>query len=249
MSKLKTPKFALGLAAAGLAASALAYGRVARILTSVRDALERMGPSPRAFLEGASRASLRKAFAGFRHRFSGGESVAGLLWGAKRLLDGHGSLNAAFLAGLPGSKAGTCAGGTAADTAAALRAFSDGLRAGGCGNFIVPDPSLGSACKRLCLFLRWMVRRDEVDPGGWYGVSPAALIVPLDTHMHRIAAALGLTRRRQADMRTALEITAAFGRFRPDDPARYDFTLTRFGIRTDMDKKDFPDIRYGRETA
>jgi uncharacterized protein (TIGR02757 family) len=76
-----------------------------------------------------------------------------------------------------------------------------------------------------------MVRRDEVDPGGWTVFSPKDLIVPTDTHMHGIALRLGLTARKQADLKTALEITRAFARLRPDDPARYDFALTRFGIR------------------
>jgi uncharacterized protein (TIGR02757 family) len=76
-----------------------------------------------------------------------------------------------------------------------------------------------------------MVRRDAVDPGGWEGMSPAQLIVPLDVHMHRICRALGLTRRQAADLRTAVEITDAFRAFAPDDPVRYDFALTRLGIR------------------
>ena len=79
---------------------------------------------------------------------------------------------------------------------------------------LLPSPEKGSACKRLNLFLRWMVRPDEVDPGGWSGVDPGLLIVPLDTHMHRVGLEAGLTRRRQADMRTALEITQAFRRLR-----------------------------------
>ena len=80
-----------------------------------------------------------------------------------------------------------------------------------------------------------MVRADDVDPGGWKAVSAAKLIVPLDTHMHRIALTLGATRRNAADMRTAMEITDAFRRISPDDPVRYDFALTRLGIREEMD--------------
>jgi uncharacterized protein (TIGR02757 family) len=77
-----------------------------------------------------------------------------------------------------------------------------------------------------------MVRKDSVDPGGWDRVSPAKLIVPLDTHMHRICLLLKLTGRKNADMRTAMEITSAFRKIDPEDPVRYDFALTRPGIRT-----------------
>jgi len=80
------------------------------------------------------------------------------------------------------------------------------------------------------------VRRDNVDPGGWEGISPSKLVVPIDTHMHRIGLALGFSSRRQADARTALEITEGFRGFRPDDPLRYDFALTRLGIRRDADE-------------
>ena len=75
-----------------------------------------------------------------------------------------------------------------------------------------------------------LVRHDAVDPGGWQGVPASLLIVPLDTHMFRIARGLGLTQRGQADLKCALEITAGFRALRPDDPVRYDFSLTRLGL-------------------
>ena len=84
------------------------------------------------------------------------------------------------------------------------------------------------------LFLRWMVRKDRVDPGGWHGVPVSKLIIPLDTHMHKISLKLGFTTKQQANMRTALEITTGFRQIIPDDPVKYDFVLTRFGIRDDM---------------
>ena len=100
---------------------------------------------------------------------------------------------------------------------------------------LVPCPTNGSACKRLNLFLRWMVRHDQVDPGGWEDVPASKLIVPVDIHMHRVCLSLGLTRRKQADMRTALEITEAFREIATEDPVRYDFVLTRRAIRGEAD--------------
>ena len=80
-----------------------------------------------------------------------------------------------------------------------------------------------------------MVRKDNVDPGGWKAVSKSNLIIPLDVHMYRIGRRFEFTKRNQADLRTALEITEGFRNIRPDDPVRYDFALTRLGIRGDLD--------------
>ena len=89
------------------------------------------------------------------------------------------------------------------------------------------------------MFLRWMVRKDEVDPGGWDSVPASKLIVPLDIHMHRICLSLKLTKRKQGDLRTAVDITHAFRRIAPEDPVRYDFVITRLGIRKDTDLASF----------
>jgi len=210
----------------GLIASALAYGRVTQILRSIGEVLRRV-PSPHVLLPMHTRPELDDRLRGFRHRFTTGAEGAALLWGARALLAEHGSLHAAFASGL-----------TSGDTTVlpALERFVGSLRArGGLARcHLLPSPADGSACKRLNLYLRWMVRRDAVDPGGWSRISPAMLIVPLDVHLHRIATRLGLTRRRAADERTALEVTNGFRLLRPDDPVRYDFALTRLGIRREL---------------
>ena len=215
----------------GLIASSLAYGKVAQILKSVSIVLGRM-PSPSAFLGAASRESLDEVFADFRHRFTSGENLSAMLYGAKRVIEKHGSLRGCFVRNLRDDD----------DTVIpALSAFVDELTTatdGGPGH-LLPSPRRGSACKRLNLFLRWMVRHDDVDPGGWHDVPASKLIVPLDTHMHRTCIALGLTRRKQANMRAATEATAAFRTISLADPVRYDFALTRLGIRRDADLDDF----------
>jgi uncharacterized protein (TIGR02757 family) len=214
-----------------LVASSLAYGRVAQILKSVRGVLDRMG-SPARFLKRSSESALLRTFGGFRHRFTTGEEIAALLYGAKRASERHGSLLACFEAGL-GDSDETILG--------ALSAFVAELSepsGGECGSLLA-SPADGSACKRLNLFLRWLVRRDEVDPGGWESVGAARLVIPLDVHIHRICRTLGLTRRNAADMRTALEITRAFQLICPGDPIRYDFSLSRLGIRKDADPEEF----------
>ncbi|MEW5909317.1 MAG: TIGR02757 family protein, partial [Thermodesulfobacteriota bacterium] len=103
---------------------------------------------------------------------------------------------------------------------------------------LIALPERGSPCKRMNLFLRWMVRKDEIDPGGWDEIPPSKLIVPLDTHLHSVSIALGLTCRKQANLKTALEITNRFKTISPEDPVRYDFSLTRFGIRSELSPSD-----------
>jgi uncharacterized protein (TIGR02757 family) len=210
----------------GLLASSLAYGNVKQILRSVSLVLARMGPSPSAFLLNSPFNRIAGTFSDFKHRFTSGEDIARLLWGVRRVIEKHGSLQKCFMSRLRREDH---------TVIPALSAFVEKVLPDGC-DFLIPSPGKGSACKRLNLFLRWMVRHDDVDPGGWDGVPPSKLIVPLDTHMHRIATALGLTKRKQADLRTAIEITEAFRKLAPSDPVRYDFVLTRFGIRKDLDQ-------------
>ena len=215
---------------AALVASSLAYGRVEQILKAVSAVLERLGPRPARMIRDQSPRRLAEKLEGFKYRFATGANVAAMLSGARRLIRARGSLAASFAAGLrPGDST----------VLPAMRAFAAELSCGnGCGH-LVPDVAAGSACKRLNLMLRWLVRRDQVDPGGWQAVPAAMLIVPLDTHMHRIGLALAATDRKTADMRTALELTAAFRRIAPADPTRYDFALTRLGIRREMSLQAF----------
>jgi uncharacterized protein (TIGR02757 family) len=160
----------------------------------------------------------------FKHRFTTGAEMAALLMGVQDAVAEHGTLGSCFETGATDGE-GTIA--------AALDRFVRRLQRptrDGCGSLLAA-PSDGSACKRMNLYLRWMVRRDAVDPGGWDRSLTPRLIVPLDTHMHRFALGHGLTARKAADLKAALEITAAFARFSPGDPVKYDFALTRPGIR------------------
>ncbi len=212
----------------GLIASALAYGRVRQILKSISAVLDKLGPSPLMFLKKNSLMDLQKVFKGFKHRFTTGDDISLLLSAIKHTVNRHGSLCNCFKSGMTASN----------DTSvSALTAFVDNLGSSvpGIQGHTVPSPKNGSACKRLNLFLRWMIRNDNVDPGGWENIPLSILIIPLDTHMYRIGHAFGFTTRKQADLKAALEITEGFRQFSPRDPVRYDFALTRFGIRDDLD--------------
>jgi len=216
---------------AALVASSLAYGKARQIVRSLSTVFEVM-PFPVRYLKDATRQTLEDDFSGFRHRWTSGDEVASLLWGIKVVIEEFGSLEACFTNG--------CSANDETVTRALSR-FSGELHAssGIKKSSLLPDPRRGSACKRLNLFLRWLVRKDSVDPGGWSGISPSRLVVPLDTHMHRISRELGFTTRNQADMKTALEITRVFRLINPEDPVRYDFSLTRFGIRSDLEVEEF----------
>lgn len=216
--------------AIGLLAACLAYGRVAQILKSVEAVRLALGEHPaRAIRDGQWKRSgeLRT----FRHRFAGPENLAGLLDGVQGALRRDGSLGRCFAKGVEPA---------AANYLPALGAFVGELRrrgASGAGHLLC-DPSGGSACKRLNLYLRWMIRRDEVDVGCWKGLDARKLVIPLDTHMFRIGRSTGAIRRRQPNGAAAIEFTEAFARHWPDDPVRFDFSLTRPGIRGEPGLKE-----------
>jgi uncharacterized protein (TIGR02757 family) len=212
-----------------LIASALAYGRVTQILVSISKALEPLGPSPFLYLMGTTKKRLIQAYMDFRHRFTSGKEMATMLWGVRRVVMEYGSLQACFVSGME------------EDDRTVLPGLSRFVRKlwmrehKGFKNTLLPCPERGSACKRLNLFMRWMVRKDAVDPGGWERVPSSKLVVPLDTHMFKMSRFLTLTDRRRPDMTAALSITKAFRNFRPEDPVRYDFALTRLGIRKGLE--------------
>jgi uncharacterized protein (TIGR02757 family) len=212
----------------GFIAASLAYGRVKQILRSVATVLETIGESPRQYLDNVSTGSLKRAFRGFKHRFTTEEELISLLRGMRRVFSRYGTLEACFMSAYEEN---------AEDVLPGLSYLVDQLSipTESQYNTLLPSPEKGSACKRLNLFLRWMVRKDRVDPGGWQQICPSKLIVPLDTHMHRIAIRLGMTSRKSPGMCTAIEVTKAFRGIDHADPVRYDFPLTRLGIRTDTD--------------
>jgi len=212
-----------------LIASSLAYGRVAQILKAVERVLEPMGKHPWEYVCRGNGNGMIQAFETFKYRFATGAHLMGLLSGIREVVDHYGSLEACF-----------CQGQSNEDISVvpALSFFARQIKGERNLGHLMADPFKGSACKRSCLFLRWMVRKDEVDPGGWTCVPASRLMIPLDTHMHTAGQMLGFTTRKQANMKTAREITQGFARLCPDDPVKYDFSLTRFGIHPDMDVHD-----------
>jgi uncharacterized protein (TIGR02757 family) len=222
---------------AGLLSACLAYGRADLFKPQLRGVLAAMGERPATFAESFAGAPDPAAFSAFRYRFNRPEDVAALVAAAGWLRRIHGSLGARFAALLAEER------GSGEPLRRALDRFARELReappvAGilrrrgrrGLAH-LCPDPSLPGACKRWNLYLRWMVRGpDGVDLGLWRGVPAAALVLPLDTHLARIARYLGLTDRRDMTWRTAEEITRNLRAVDPDDPVRFDFALCHLGM-------------------
>ncbi|UCG57439.1 MAG: TIGR02757 family protein [Phycisphaerales bacterium] len=225
---------------AGFLAAALAYGRVQQIEKSVADLLARMGASPYEFVRGFDERS-RRDLRDFKHRFTSGDDISDLLWLLGQVLAQYGSIEKFFA---------YCYNPDDSNTVSVLSRFcgllcemhaaENGGNVGRGLRYLLADPTRGSASKRLNLFLRWMVRSDDVDPGLWKSVEATKLIVPVDVHMGRLARILGLHNRNTVSLATALEITAGFAAIEPSDPVKYDFALSRIGIVDDCNGKYDP---------
>jgi uncharacterized protein (TIGR02757 family) len=217
----------------GFCAAALAFGRVASVLQSIERLLAVMGSSPAAYVRAFQPVRDRRRFSGLVHRWIGGPDLVALVWILHQILRDAGSIEAYFLEGYDQSHSDI---GQALDSFS-RRALSCDLREaygrvprrpGVC--YFFPRPSAGSACKRLNLFLRWMVRHDALDLGVWSGVSPGHLIVPLDTHVIRVGRCLGLTQYASPGWRMAHDITASLRTLDPGDPVKYDYSLCHLGM-------------------
>ncbi len=213
----------------GLIASSLAYGNVATIRSSLEKVLLVLGLQPAAFIRSFDPRTGRALFRGFRHRFNSGKDIACLLYFTRQMLERCGSIGDFFRQGYESAEP---------HLARSLSSFSERVLAldrGGLYSrgvrFFFPSPGDGGACKRLNMYLRWMVRPDDgLDLGLWKFVSPSQLVMPLDTHVARIGQHLGWTRRRTPGWKMAIDVTRTLARVDPRDPTRYDFAISRMGI-------------------
>lgn len=210
-----------------LVAASLAFGNVKALRAKIEEALKRLGPHVAAAADDPE--EVRARLKGWRHRVYRDSDLAGLIIGARRVQRAHGSLGASLAAEL----------GRAPDLRTALSAWVAQIRREGAlsgggkrrgADHILADPGKGSAVKRLMLLLRWMARpADGVDLGLWQ-VPTERLLMPVDTHIHKLSRNLGFTDRAQVSWKTAEEITAAMRRFDPADPVKYDFALCHMGM-------------------
>lgn len=217
---------------AGFLASCFAYGKVELFTPVIEGILKPAGKHPALFFQNLSLKRDAHYFRGLQYRFHKENDILCLLAGLKQVLKSHGSIKSLFLHHYNSKQE---------DIGYALDCFGKGFRdlmsttkikrdKKSATLSFFPSPSKGSACKRLNLFLRWMVRDRDIDLGVWNEISPSRLIIPLDTHIARISRCLGLTRRASSDWKTAKEITESLKQLSPDDPLKYDFALCHRGI-------------------
>jgi uncharacterized protein (TIGR02757 family) len=221
----------------GFVAASLAFGRVSSVLQSIERVLAIIGPRPAAYVRRFDPSRQAAAFAPIVHRWTQGADIAALVWIVRQMIDRSGSIEQFFVDGDDAA---------ASDVGGAIDRFSDRAlaidvtpaygrvprftrsRPGVC--YFFPRAAAGSGCKRMNLFLRWMIRKDALDLGVWTRVSPARLIVPLDTHVIRVGRCLRLTEYTSPGWRMARDITASLRRLDPDDPVKYDFALCHLGM-------------------
>ena len=229
---------------AGLIAACFAYGNVKIIKRNLEAIFGRMGDSPRLFVERFDPEEGLRLFAGFKHRFNDGRDLCALLLACRIMLSEAGSIEGWMLRFYDDGDQ---------DVTRMLSGFTEAVKAldfspvFGVADipsdsyfpFLFPSPASGSACKRLCMYLRWMVRpADGIDLGLWKGIPAGKLVIPVDAHIQRICGFLGFTGRKQADWRMACEITARLRELDPADPVKYDFSICHLGISEGCDGKD-----------
>ncbi len=215
---------------AGLLSAVLAYGRVEQIQNSLTRLFGLIGKSPYEFVMDFGPANRRKLH-GFKHRFTTGDDISDMLMLLKKAIKKNGSIENYFLLGynktdeniIP-ALTNFCGSLLNMYTTEHPGDTNRGLK------YLLVSPAGGSACKRLNLFLRWMVRDDQVDSGLWKSVNKAKLVVPVDVHMGRLCRILGFHNNKTVSLKTSIKITERFARIEPSDPVKYDFSLSRVGI-------------------
>lgn len=228
---------------AALVAALLAFGRVEAFFPALEALLDRMGPSPRRYIEKFHPRKDRPFFSAFRLRIWDGDSLRYLFANLRELFREYGSLEGAFLSAGAEGHGVDLEEERYSRQRMRIQGLADLLRRVPAEPWtglsdpppsyrnLVVDPSRGSACKRWNLFLRWVVRpSDGVDLGLWRGASPGDLVIPLDVHVGRISYQIGLRTRRTLDWRAAVEVTRGLWAIDPDDPLRFDLPLSHLGI-------------------
>jgi uncharacterized protein (TIGR02757 family) len=216
---------------AGLLASSLAYGRVETIRENIRRVFKVTGKNLVDFVCSTRFSRKQQMLRHIRHRFNCGFDLALLFECLKKAIQTSGSIQAVFLQGMKPEHGNIAR--PLDEFALKMRAWA--IKIAGTSvkpfEYFFPLPREGSACKRLNMYLRWMIRKnDGIDMGIWGSVSPAMLVMPVDTHVACLAGSLGLSTRRTADWRMAEEITGQLKKIDPDDPVKYDFSLCRAGM-------------------
>lgn len=215
----------------GLLAASLAYGRVDIIIKSIEKILFICNDKLSDFTLNSSYSIKKQKLRDFKHRFNDGEDIALLLESIKIIYKKYGSLESLFYLSFKNSD------GSMKET---MNNFCDTFLKTAkeinkshksSFSYLFPKPSKGSGCKRLNMYFRWMIRKEDgIDFGIWEKGDPSILIIPVDVHVARVGQKFELTTRKNSDWKTAEEITSTLRKLDPTDPVKYDFSLCRFGM-------------------
>ena len=218
---------------AGFIAACLAYGKVDHFRPVIEKILMPGARHPARFFADLRLEKDGKYFKGIRYRFNKEKDIVGFVFILGRILRKWGSLKALFYnfyepgdEDIRGSLEGFVKSFLSIDTSPI---YGRKIKPPGLTQ-LFPRPENNSACKRMNLFLRWMIRTGDIDLGIWDKVPPSKLIIPLDTHIAKISRCIGLTKRKSSDWKTAKEITGSLKKIDPEDPIKYDFALCHQGI-------------------
>lgn len=211
---------------AGLITSCYAYGQVDQINFFIRKFLNNIGYKVYEFTSNYSEHKDKKYIKDIYYRFNSSDDLSRLLINLNRVLEKHSSLKKLFIA---------CHDPSDENIINALQKFTEvinGKRKNKSSyDYLIPSPEQKSTCKRLNLYLRWMIRKDEIDTGIWSPeVSRSQLIMPVDIHVYRIARKLKMVKRKSCDLKFAVDLTNRLKKFDPEDPVKYDFALCHVGI-------------------
>lgn len=228
----------------GFIASCFAYGRVDLFKPIIGKILSSMGESPYDFILNFDLKKHEKLFVGIKYRFNNTSDIVALLYVIHKVVKKYGSIEACFKSFY--NKRDDNIGSALSGLISYMLEQTDkptSLQAKGFLHFF-PSPQKGSACKRMNLFLRWMIRDRDIDFGIWKNIPKNKLVIPLDTHVARVSRCLGFTNRSSQDWKTAVEITEALKQFDLDDPLKYDFALCHNGISKVCSAEKCKDCRF-----
>ncbi len=209
---------------AGFLAATIAWGQRPVIVKNGMRIASLLQNAPHEFVLNASQKDLNRLKT-FVHRTFNGEDLVQFIRLLRKLYEEHASMESVFADGLK-------ADGNMMNAITHFRTeFLKPRHHEHCEKHI-SDPSKGSSAKRINMFLRWMVRKDNggVDFGIWKNISPEQLMIPLDVHVGNVARHLGILQRKQDDRKAAEELTEALRKFDNKDPVKYDFALFSMGI-------------------
>lgn len=208
----------------GFITSCYSYGNVALINRFITEFTCKTGINLYEFTSNYSEHKDKKFLKGLNYRFNSADDLSELINCTGKILRKYGSLKNSFAEGYSIKDKNIIP----ALTEFVLK-FRSGKKFSRGFNYLVPSPSDNSACKRLNLFLRWMVRKDEIDFGIWSDViDKAGLLMPVDIHVYRISRKLELVKRKSCDLKFAVELTDSLKKFDISDPVKYDFALCHF---------------------